>query len=81
MAKQDTPKLLSEIEAFLAASGMGETYFGKCAANDSGLVARLRAGTTPTGKPVFVRPDAQASVRKFIRKRSASLTTPMEEVE
>lgn len=67
MAKQDTPSLLIEIEAFLAASGMGETYFGKKAANDSGLVARLRAGTTPTGKPVFVRPHVQVAVRKFMR--------------
>ena len=73
MAKNDTPTLLSEIEAFLAETGMGEMYFGKVAANDSGLVARLRAGTTPiTGKPVFVRPDSQASVRAFIRKRRAA---------
>lgn len=67
MARNDTPTLLSEIEAFLAATGMGETYFGKLSANDSGLVARLRAGTTPTGKAVFVRPEVQVSVRKFMR--------------
>jgi hypothetical protein len=67
MARNDTPTLLSEIEAFLAETGMGETYFGKRSANDSGLVARMRAGTTPTGKVVFVRPEVQTSVRKFMR--------------
>jgi hypothetical protein len=68
MARNDTPTLLSEIEAFLVETGMGETYFGKRAANDSGIVARLRAGATPiTGKPVFVRPEAAAAVRKFMR--------------
>ena len=67
MARNDTPTLLTEIEAFLVETGMGETYFGKRSANDSGLVARLRAGTTPTGKVVFVRPEVQTSVRKFIR--------------
>lgn len=67
MARNDTPTLLSEIEAFLTETGMGETYFGKQAANDSALVARLRAGTTPTGKDVFVRPTVQANVRKFMK--------------
>lgn len=67
MARNDTPTLLSEIEAFLAETGMGETYFGKRSANDSGIVARLRAGTTPTGKTVFVRPEVQVAVRKFMR--------------
>jgi len=70
MAKQDTPSLLIEIEAFLAETGMGETYFGKRSANDSGLLARLRAGTTPTGKAVFVRPQVQASIREFIRSET-----------
>ena len=67
MPRNDTPFLLSEIEAFLEKTGMGETYFGKLAANDSALVARLRAGVTPKGKPVFVRPHVQAAVRKFMR--------------
>lgn len=67
MANHDTSSLLSEIEVFLTATGMGETYFGKKAANDSALVARLRAGTTPTGKVVFVRPEVQTSVRKFMK--------------
>lgn len=67
MSKNELPTLIAEIEAFLAETGMGETYFGKRAANDSGLVARIRAGTTPTGKTVFVRPEVQASIRKFMR--------------
>lgn len=67
MANHDTSSLLSEIEVFLTATGMGATYFGKKAANDSALVARLRAGTTPKGKTVIVRPEVQASVRKFMR--------------
>jgi len=69
MVKQNTSQLLSEVEQFLVDTGMGETYFGKLSANDSGLVSRLRAGVTPKGKPVFVRPDVQASVRTFMRQR------------
>lgn len=68
MAKQDTLSFLNEIEAFLAECPMGEQYFGKVAANESGLVSRLRAGVTPkTGKPVFVRPEVQSAVRQFMR--------------
>jgi hypothetical protein len=69
MVKQNTPQLLMEVEQFLSETGMGETYFGKLSANDSGLVSRLRAGVTPKGKPVFVRPDVQSSVRTFMRQR------------
>lgn len=36
--------LRHEIQAFLAESGMSASYFGKCAANNSELVARLEAG-------------------------------------
>lgn len=67
MANHDITSLLVEIEGFLAATGMGETYFGKRSANDSALVARLRAGTTPKGKTVIVRPEVQVAVRKFMR--------------
>ena len=35
------PPLLAEIEAFLAETGMGETYFGKARGNNSELVGRL----------------------------------------
>lgn len=63
---QITSKLLSEIEAFLAASGMGESYFGKAAAGNSELVARLRDGRR-------VWPETEARVRKFIKARSTVL--------
>lgn len=76
MATHDTTSLLSEIEAFLAATGMGETYFGKKAANDSAIVARLRAGVTPKGKAVIVRPEAQAALRKFMRAELKRRTAP-----
>lgn len=54
--------LLAEIEAFLASSGMGESYFGKAAAKNSELVARLRAGRR-------VWPETEARVLSFIRVR------------
>lgn len=53
-------KLLLEIEAFLADSGMGESYFGKKAAGNSELVARLRLN----GR---VWPETAARVRSFIK--------------
>lgn len=56
------PELISEIEAFLAESGMGETYFGKAAAKNSELVSRLRKG----GR---VWPETENAVRKFIKNR------------
>lgn len=40
--------LLSEIEAFLAETGMGPSYFGEKAVGNSKLVSRLRAGSTIT---------------------------------
>lgn len=58
MAK--TPRtLLQEIEAFLSETGMGESYFGKKAAGNSELVARLRDGRR-------VWPETEAKVRSFI---------------
>lgn len=57
--------ILTEIEAFLADTGMGATYFGKRAVNNSELVARLRAG----GAIHFRTED---SVRKFISENSPS---------
>lgn len=58
-----TKSLLDDIEAFLAATGMGESYFGKCAAGNSELVARLRNN----GR---VWPETEAKVRSFIRGHS-----------
>jgi phosphopantothenoylcysteine decarboxylase/phosphopantothenate--cysteine ligase len=43
-------ELLSEIEAFLAATGMAATALGREAVNDSHLVARLRKGNSVTLK-------------------------------
>jgi hypothetical protein len=60
--------LYDEIEGFLKLTGMGETYLGKRAANDSAFVARLRAGTTPGGREVFVRPAVETAVRDFMRE-------------
>lgn len=53
------PELLSDIEAFLAATGMGATYFGKKATGNSEIVARLRSG----GR---VWPETEAQARAFI---------------
>ena len=44
----ETPKLLSEIKAFLRESGMSATYFGKQAVGNSEVVRRLETGGTVT---------------------------------
>lgn len=54
--------LIQDIENFLSATGMGETYFGKLAVGNSELVRRLRAG-----KPVLTTTEDR--VRKFIADR------------
>ena len=56
------PHLLSEIESFIAVTGMSETYFGKRAAGNSELVARLRSG----GR---VWPETEEKVVAFIKSR------------
>lgn len=56
------PSLLSEIEAFLSETGMGESYFGKCAVGNSELVQRLRDG----GR---VWPETEAKARSFMMMR------------
>lgn len=53
------PELLSRIEAFLSETGMGASYFGKAAAKNSELVARLRAG----GR---VWPETEAALDDFM---------------
>lgn len=67
MAMQKPHPLLPEIEAFLSETGMGITYFGKVAANDSNLVQRLRTGVTAKGREVYVRPSTARNVRAFMR--------------
>jgi hypothetical protein len=58
--------LLAEIEAFLAESGMGESYFGKRASGNSELVARLRQNRR-------VWPETADKVLSFINDRRAVL--------
>lgn len=41
-------ELVAKIEAFLADSGMSATYFGKKAAGNSEVLARLKSGKTIT---------------------------------
>jgi hypothetical protein len=59
--KQPHAALLSEIDAFLEETGMGPTYFGKVAAKNSELVARLRAGRR-------VWPETAEQVRAYINE-------------
>lgn len=63
--------LITEIDKFLAETGMGEYRFGLLAAKNGRLVERLRQGTTPKGKPVLVRPETEQQVRAFIAERRA----------
>jgi hypothetical protein len=58
-------KLLSEIEKFLKAEGLGEHRFGILAANNGRLVERLRSG----GR---IWPDTEERVRAFMQDRRAS---------
>ena len=57
--------LLSEIETFLAATGVGETYFGKLAANNPWLVKRLREGSR-------VWPETEDRIRAFMSNHRPS---------
>lgn len=54
--------LLSEIEAFLAETGMGASYFGRQSAGNTELVPRLRNG----GR---VWPETERRVRSFMRSK------------
>lgn len=58
--------LLPEIDKFLSETGMGEYRFGLLAAKNGRLVERLRAGTTPQGKPVRIWPETEMQVRAFM---------------
>ena len=53
------PDLLARIEAFLADTGMGASYFGKRAIGNSEVVARLRAGRR-------VWPETEAALFAFM---------------
>lgn len=58
--------LLPDIEDFLSQTGMGEYRFGLLAAKNGRLVERLRAGTTPKGKPVRIWPETEMQIRAFM---------------
>lgn len=58
--------LLSEIDGFLADTGMGEYRFGLLAARNGRLVERLRTGVTPKGKPVRIWPETEMQIRAFM---------------
>lgn len=54
--------LIDEIDAFVIASGMKETTFGRLAVNDGKFVARLRA------KPLNVTLRTVKRVRRYIAR-------------
>ena len=56
---QPEQSLIDAIDTFLAATGMGPSYFGKRAVGNSELVRRVRAG----GR---VWPETEAAVRDFM---------------
>lgn len=60
--------LLSEIDAFLAETGMGPSYFGKKAARNSEVVSRLREGRR-------IWPETEAEIRSFIRSRRKQIAS------
>jgi len=64
--------LLSDIEAFLLETGMGEYRFGLLAARNGRLVERLRSRSTEKrGKPVRVWPETEEQVRDFMAAERA----------
>lgn len=67
--------LLLEIEAFLVATGMGPTTFGKVAVGNSELVARLRR---PNRRGPGCWPDTAERARAFMRQHR---TGPSEKEE
>ena len=64
MDQKTNHPLLDEIDAFLAETGMGQSYLGKASAGNSELVDRLRLG----GR---VWPETEDKVRAFMADRRA----------
>lgn len=58
-------RLLSDIEAFCATSGMSETAFGWAAVRDRSLVSDLRDGREP-------RKKTRERIRSFIENNAAA---------
>ena len=71
MSNSHHHELLAEIEAFLSATQMGASYFGKKATGNSEMVPRLRNG----GR---VWPETERQVRDFMAQvsRSTPLASP-----
>lgn len=55
----ETQQLIREIEAFLRATEMAESTFGRKAVNNGKLMARLRAGSSVTL-------DTASQIRRFM---------------
>lgn len=67
-------ELLSEIDRFLAAEGIGEHRFGILAAKNGRLVERLRSG----GR---IWPETEEQIRSFMaERRSVAPATSQEKV-
>ena len=69
--------LLTEIEAFLAATGMTPTKLGLAAVNDGHLVANLRNGASVTLKPAdrvrsYMAGQQKAATRPAVSRETAS---------
>ena len=64
MSNSHHPELLAELEAFLSATQMGASYFGKRATGNSEMVARLRNG----GR---VWPETEQQARDFMAAHRA----------
>ena len=58
---------LTEVNAYVAETGMSPSYFGRCACGNTELVERLSAGKTVTLKTV----DSVRSFMEFWRSKQA----------
>jgi len=67
-------KFISDIEAFIADTGVAATEFGRLTMNDKKFVGRLRAGSD-------VRLDTVERVRRFMTDYRARQTHPSRRVE
>ncbi len=64
--------LLNEIEAFLAETGMGPSYFGKQAVRNSEIVSRLRNGGRTWPETETQLRAFMLAARRASKKRTAS---------
>ena len=58
-------ELLAEVDAFLAETGMGQSYLGKAAVGNSEIVSRLRSG----GR---VWPETADKLRAYMLEKRSS---------